>query len=98
MSGLDIEAKTLENEYDWSKNTNNICIYVAYIGNGLIKVGASDCGLQERIAKHNSSESQFSQFRILDSFEVSSMKMETELHDNLYQFRQAFYKQKATAV
>tara|TARA_B110000114_G_scaffold117711_1_gene123362 strand:- start:106 stop:807 length:702 start_codon:yes stop_codon:yes gene_type:complete len=94
MPGLDIEAKTLENEYDWSKNSNNLCVYVAYIGNGYIKVGGSDCGLAERIAKHTSSESKYSQFRILDTFEVSSLKMEIELHDILYQYRQKYHKQK----
>lgn len=94
MSELDAEAKELESDYDWSKNSNSLCVYVAYVGNGYIKVGGSDCGLAERIAKHTSSESKYNQFRILDTFEVSSLKMEIELHDSLYQYRQTYHKQK----
>jgi hypothetical protein len=67
---------------------------VAYIGNGLIKVGGSDCGLAERVAKHTSSESRYSQFRVLDTFEVSSLKMEIAVHDKLYKYRQSYHNQK----
>jgi hypothetical protein len=94
MSALDIEARTLEHQYNWSKNSNNLCVYVAYIGNGLIKVGGSDCGLAERVAKHTSSESRYSQFRVLDTFEVSSLKMEIAVHDKLYKYRQSYHNQK----
>jgi prophage antirepressor-like protein len=52
LSEIDIEAETIEMSCDWLSYTNCCCIYVAYIGDGLIKIGYSDCNISKRIEKH----------------------------------------------
>ena len=95
---FDREAKEIENLYDWSKNSNCPVVYVAYIGNvdtnGLIKVGFSDSKFDERLSKHISSESQYEQFRLLDTFEVSGKPIEDVLHNLLQVYRYPFKVQK----
>jgi len=95
---FDREAKEIESLYDWSKNSNCPVVYVAYIGNvdtnGLIKVGFSDSKFDERLSKHISSESQYEQFRLLDTFEVSGKPIEEVLHNLLQVYRYPFKVQK----
>lgn len=97
-NNFDREAKEIESSYDWSKNSNCPLLYVAYIGsvenNGLIKVGFSDSKFDERLSKHISSESQYDQFRILDTFEVSGKPIEEALHNLLLVYRYPFKVQK----
>jgi prophage antirepressor-like protein len=97
-TNFDREAKEIESSYDWSKNSNCPLLYVAYIGsvenNGLIKVGFSDSKFDERLSKHISSESQYDQFRILDTFEVSGKPIEEALHNLLLVYRYPFKVQK----
>lgn len=94
----DREAREIESGYDWSKNSNCPVIYLAYIGsvdnNGLIKVGFSDSKFDERLAKHISSESQYEQFRLLNTFEVSGKPIEDVLHNLLQVNRYPFKAQK----
>lgn len=95
---FDREAREIEHSYDWSKNSNCPVIYLAYIGsienNGLIKVGFSDSKFDERLSKHISSESQYDQFRLLDTFEVSGKPIEEALHNLLQVNRYPFKAQK----
>jgi hypothetical protein len=95
---FDREAKEIEHSYDWSKNSNCPVIYVAYIGSvdtyGLLKVGFSDSKFDERLSKHLSSESQYEQFRLLNTFEVSGKPMEEALHNLLQVNRYPFKAQK----
>ena len=97
-NNFDKEAQEIESVYDWCKNSNNPVIYVAYIGsvdnNGLIKVGFSDSKFDDRLSKHISSESQYEQFRILDTFEVSGKPIEDILHGLLQVYRHPFKVQK----
>ena len=97
-NNFDKEAKEIESSYDWSKNSNCPLLYVAYIGsvenNGLIKVGFSDSKFDERLSKHISTESQYDQFRILDTFEVSGKPIEDALHNLLQVYRYPFKVQK----
>lgn len=95
---FDREAREIEHSYDWSKNSNCPVIYLAYIGsvdnNALIKVGFSDSKFDERLTKHISSESQYDQFRLLDTFEVSGKPIEDTLHNLLQVNRYPFKAQK----
>ena len=98
LNNFDKEAKEIESHYDWSKNSNCPLIYIAYIGsvenNGLIKIGFSDSKFDERITKHISSESQYDQFRILETFEVSGKPIEDVIHNLLQTYRFRFKVQK----
>ena len=95
---FDREAREIEHSYDWSKNSNCPVIYIAYIGcienHGLIKVGFSDSKFDERLSKHISSESQYDQFRLLDTFEVSGKPIEDTLHNLLQVNRYPFKAQR----
>jgi prophage antirepressor-like protein len=95
---FDREAREIEHAYDWSKNSNCPLIYIAYIGciknHGLIKVGFSDSKFDERLSKHISSESQYDQFRLLDTFEVSGKPIEDAMHNLLQVNRYPFKAQK----
>jgi prophage antirepressor-like protein len=97
-NNFDKEAKEIENIYDWSKNSNCPIIYIAYIGsidnNCLIKVGFSDSKFDERLSKHISSESQYEQFRILETYEVSGKPIEDIIHSLLQTYRYPFKAQK----
>jgi uncharacterized protein YunC (DUF1805 family) len=94
MSQIDIEAEILENEYDWSTNTNCNSLYIAYVGNGLVKVGTSDSRLTARVSKHTSTESAFSQFRMIATYEISSRPVENEIHCILRPYQELFGRQK----
>ena len=97
-TNFDKEASEIESNYNWSKNSNCPIIYIAYIGsvdnNGLIKVGFSDSKFDERLSKHISSESQYEQFRILETFEVSGKPIEDIIHGLLQTYRYPFKVQK----
>jgi len=97
-NNFDKEAKEIENIYDWSKNSNCPIIYIAYIGTvdniALIKIGFSDSKFDERLSKHVSSESQYEQFRILNTFEVSGKPIEDVIHGLLQNHRYPFKAQK----
>jgi len=94
MSQLDIEAEILEKEHDWSTNTNCNSLYIAYVGNGLVKVGTSDSRLTARVSKHTSTESAFSQFRMIATYEISSRTVENEIHCILRPYQALFGRQK----
>ena len=90
----DKEAIEIEKLYNWSKNSNCPIIYIAYIGDGLVKVGFSDSKFDERLSKHISSESKYKQFVILETFEVSGKPAEDIVHKLLDRYRFIFEKQK----
>jgi len=95
---FDEEAKELERNFDWFKHSNCSIIYLAYIGSvdncALVKLGYSDSKFDKRIAKHISTESQFEQFRLLESFEVSGNPVEDMIKDLLKSQRHPFKNQK----
>lgn len=93
MNELDKEAEELEKVFEWFKFSNCICLYLAYIGNGLLKLGFSSCGLIDREKKHMSSESEFEQFRVIKAYKISSGKIETIIKDLLVRYRVKFNKQ-----
>ncbi len=94
ITDVDKEALSLEKEYDWSKNSNCPIIYVAYIGSNLLKIGFSDSKFDERIIKHNSCESKYDQFLILETFEVSCKPVEEILHNLLVKYKYSYLQQK----
>ena len=89
----DKEAEYLETNFEWYKYTNHCVLYLAYIGDGLIKLGYSDCGLVDREKKHMSSGNEFDQFRMIAAFNISSRKMETIIKDLLTRYRIKYNKQ-----
>ena len=93
LSQIDIEAEILETRLDLSLYTNAICLYVAYIGNGLVKIGYSDGRIETRINKHESCESEFEMFRMIKIFKISSRTIEKKLHELLSLYRVVFNKQ-----
>jgi len=96
LSEIDIEAEILEMKLDISLYTNVICLYLAYIGNGLVKIGYSDGRIENRISKHESCESEFEMFRmikIFKIFKISSRTIEKRLHELLSFYRVVFNKQ-----
>ena len=60
-------------------------LYLAYIGNGLVKLGQS-ADIHNRMIKHISCESEFDQFRFISLFEISGEKMEKKLKKLLNRF------------
>jgi len=93
ISNMDVESEKLEKDVNLVNYNNLSCVYVAYIGNSLIKIGFSDCILT-RERKHMSGESMFPQFRIVKCFEVSGKPIETILHSLLDRYRHVYGKQK----
>ena len=89
----DKEAEDLETNFEWYKYTNHCVLYLAYIGDGLIKLGYSDCGLVDREKKHMSSGNEFDQFRMIAAFNISSRKIETVIKDLLTRYRIKYNKQ-----
>ena len=74
--------------------TEAIVLYVAYIGGGLVKVGYSDGRILARTLKHQNSESQFPQWRLLKVFEISGRPMEKKIDEFLIAHKAEFNKQK----
>jgi prophage antirepressor-like protein len=93
LSDLDIEAELLEIDYDWTKWTNKCVLYVVYIGEGLIKLGFSDHKLDKREIKHQGSESNFKQYRMVKVLEISGKIAEDKMKDLLNIYRVKFHNQ-----
>lgn len=94
LSELDIEAEELEMKYNWTKFTNCFVLYIAYIGNGLVKVGSSDCRMEKRLEKHQGSDSEYPQFRVIGAFQISGRCMENTIHLLLERYKHPYKKQK----
>jgi hypothetical protein len=94
ITEMDIEAEVLEDKVKIEEFTTDSVIYVSYIGKGMIKVGFSDGKLLQRNKKHTSSESLYSQWRIIQLFKVSGRPIEKMLHDFLIPYKTEFSKQK----
>jgi len=94
LTEADVEAEALEMKYDITHHSNRCCLYIAYIGNGMVKVGYSDCRLLRREEKHMSSDSEYPQFRLVGSFEISSRLIETHIHSLLSRWRVNYKNQK----
>lgn len=80
LTEIDIEAEKLENEVKICEYTNELVIYCAYIGNGLVKIGFTDSNLIKRDKKHMSSESLYPQWRMIKFFKVSGKNIEKMAH------------------
>ena len=93
LSELDIEAELLEIEYDWTKWTNKCVLYIVYIGDGFIKLGFSDHKLDKRELKHQSSESNFKQYRMVKVIEISGKIAEDKMKELLNVYRVKFHNQ-----
>lgn len=94
LTEIDIEAEKLENEVKISEYTNELVIYCAYIGNGLVKIGFTDSNLVKRDKKHMSSESLYPQWRMIKFFKVSGKNIEKMVHDFLKNYKVDFFNQK----
>lgn len=68
-------------------------IYIAYIGEGLLKIGYS-YNYIKRESKHQSCESEYPQFRIVKTLKVSGQNIETIVHNLLDRYRVNYNKQK----
>jgi prophage antirepressor-like protein len=93
LSELDIEAEELEMNFNIYDYTNKCVLYLAYIGNGLVKLGFSDCRIIKREGKHTSCESEYEQFRMIKIFEVSSQIIENTIKKLLQEYKAPFNKQ-----
>ena len=93
LSEMDIEAELLEIEYDWTKWTNKCVLYIVYIGEGLIKLGFSDHKLDKREIKHQNSESNFKQYRMVKVLEISGKIAEDKMKELLNIYRVKFHNQ-----
>jgi hypothetical protein len=94
LTEIDIEAEKLENEVKISEYTNELVIYCAYIGNGLVKIGFTDSNLVKRDKKHMSSESLYPQWRMIKIFKVSGKNIEKMVHEFLKHYKVDFFNQK----
>jgi len=95
LTHMDVEAEKLNLEYEsfWASCTNIFVLYIAYIGNGLVKIGCSDCNLIKRISKHNSTESEYQQFLPIGAFKISSKQIEKTIHKLLDKYNFKYNKQ-----
>ena len=91
LTEIDIEAEKLENEVKMSEYTNELVIYCAYIGNGLVKIGFTDSNLVKRDKK---SESLYPQWRMIKIFKVSGKNIEKMAHEFLKHYKVDFFNQK----
>ena len=94
LSERDIEAEHLEMKHEWCRFTNRFVLYIAYIGDGLVKVGSSDCKIEKRLEKHQGTESQYPQFRVIGAFLISGRCVENTIHCLLERYRSPYNKQK----
>ena len=94
LSEIDIEASKLEKDVNIAKYSNTQVIYVAYIGRGLVKIGYSDRCIINRNMRHTSCETEYSEWRIIALFEVSSSVIEKDLHKFLFVDKAVYNKQK----
>jgi hypothetical protein len=91
---IDIEAETIEMNNTLCINLNKPSLYLAYIGNGLVKVGYSSNVLNRENRHQSSSETEYPEFRLLKTFEISNSNIETTIHKLLDRFRVSYQKQK----
>ena len=96
MSDNDIESKTLEQELEpkIGRFTNCVSLYIAYIGQGMCKVGYTDCNLIQRLKRHTGSESPYAQWRLISLFEISGRPAEKLTHEYLSPHKATFQNQK----
>jgi predicted HTH domain antitoxin len=94
LTEMDIEAEVLEEEVKLEEYTTDSVIYASYIGKGMLKIGFSDGRMLQRNKKHTSSESMYSQWRLIKIFKVSGRPIEKMLHDFLLPYQVEFNKQK----
>ena len=94
LAEIDIEAEKLENEVKMCEYTNELVIYCAYIGNGLVKIGFTDSNLVKRDKKHMSCESLYPQWRMIKFFKVSGKNIEKMTHEFLKHYKVDFFNQK----
>jgi hypothetical protein len=94
LTEMDIEAEVLEEEVKLEEYTTDSVIYASYIGKGMLKIGFSDGRMLQRNKKHTSSESMYSQWRLIKIFKVSGRPIEKMLHDFLLPYQADFNKQK----
>lgn len=90
----DLEAEALEAQCNPLLHCNQFVLYIAYIGRGLVKIGSSDCHINERESKHISCESIYPQFRFIRFFPISSGIIEKTIHNLLDKYRFPFEKQR----
>ncbi len=97
LTDIDKEAEQLEivylQTYDRALHSNCFSLYIAYIGNGLVKIGSSDCNLIKREDKHTNSESEYPQFKLLQSFKISNRNIELLTHKFLKEYRSIYNRQ-----
>lgn len=96
LTEIDIEAEEMEMEIEkeWSQYTNDCVLYMAYIGNGLVKIGYSDGKVVFRDLKHQSIESEYPQWRLIKLYKISGKPVEGVIHELLMKYRANFNKQK----
>ena len=95
LDNMDIEAEILEQKIDLTVNTNRCVLYLAYVGDGMVKIGYSDCKLLNRIDKHTSStETNYKQFRLIKIFQISGRNIEKIVHRLLTVYREVFHREK----
>lgn len=94
LNDFEREARQLEQSLVVDEYTSHSCIYIAYIGRGLVKIGFSDGNITNRNFKHLSSESEYHRFQIIKLFQVSGRPMEKQLHEQLFRYRVEYNKQK----
>ena len=90
---IEEEAIYLENNLDRAKFSNCMVLYLSYIGDGLIKIGYSDCGFSNRNIRHMSCETKYKQFRNIGLYEISERSIEKLVHNNFIIYRYPFEKQ-----
>ena len=89
---VDKEAQDMCKKFNIIPYTNSPVIYVAYVGNGLIKIGYSDCLLLQREKKHMSCETDFDEFSFIGAFVISSKKIDSLIKDVFVKYRVKFNK------
>lgn len=94
ITQMDVEAEELESTIKMEEHTADSVLYISYIGRGMVKVGYSDGRLVQRNKKHTSTESMYSQWRIVHLLNVSGRPIEKILHEFLFTYQAEFNKQK----
>ena len=94
LTQMDVEAEELESTVKMEEHTADSVLYISYIGRGMVKVGYSDGRLVQRNKKHMSTESMYSQWRIVHLVNVSGRPIEKILHEFLFPYQTDFNKQK----
>jgi len=93
LKEIDIEAEKLELENQFIHTNTNV-LYIAYIGDSLVKIGFSTNYLKRENKHLSTTETEYQQFRILKIFEISSQNIETQIHNLLDRYRVSYNRQK----